>query len=157
MSFQAYGWGEGFSPESSSRNGDVIHADNTENTENTKKSIKNLNTKKKYKIQNINKEKVEQERKHKRGKGKDNNKRFSILLVNLRGYRSKEYSLKKALKKIKPSMILMNEIQLRGSMKVSLEPSYISWTKNRKTQAGGGVATAVARAFMNTAGGLVKA
>ena len=71
----------------------------------------------------------------------------------MRGYRSKEYSLKKTLKKIKPSMIAMNETQLRGRMKISLEPSYMSWCKNRTGQAGGGVATAVARAFMDKTGG----
>ena len=78
---------------------------------------------------------------------------FSILLVNLRGYRSKEYSLKKTLKKWKPSMVIMNETQLRGNMKVSLEPSYMSWSKNRTAQAGGGVATAVARAYMDKSWG----
>ena len=38
-------------------------------------------------------------------------------------------------------------------MKISLEPSYISWSKNRTGQAGGGVATAVARAYMDKTGG----
>ena len=61
MSFQAYGFGKGFSPESSSRKGDVISGD-----------------------------KIEKGRKNRRGKGKEINKIFSILLVNLRGYRSKE-------------------------------------------------------------------
>ena len=97
MSFQAYGFGKGFSSESSPRDGDVISGRN-----------------------------IEKRKKNRRGKGKEINKRFSILLVNLRGYRSKEYSLKKTLRKVKPSMILMNETQLRGSMKVSLEPTYIS-------------------------------
>ena len=75
------------------------------------------------------------------------------MLVNLRGYRSKEYSLNKVLKKLKPSMLAINETQLRGNMKISLEPSYRTWTKNRTGQAGGGVATAVARAYMDEAGG----
>ena len=136
MSVQAYGRGERFSPESSPRNGDIIP---TENTENTKKIVKYI-TQTKVK-------------KHRRGKGKENNNSFSILLVNLRGYRSKEYSLKKAVRKTKPSMILMNETQLRGSMKVSMEPAYITWSKNRISQTGGGVATSVARAFMCNSGG----
>ena len=50
-------------------------------------------------------------------------------------------------------MILMNETQLRGSMKVSMEPAYITWSKNRISQTGGGVATSVARAFMCNSGG----
>ena len=54
--------------------------------------------------------KEEKKRKKRRGKGKDK-RSFSILLVNLRGYRSKEYSLKKALKKVKPSMVNLNETQ----------------------------------------------
>ena len=91
----------------------------------------------------------EKKRKKRRGKGKNSIDVFSILLVNLRGYRSKEYSLKKSLKKLKPSMVLMNETLIRGNMKISLEPSYKTWSKNRTAQAGGGVATAVARAFMD--------
>ena len=38
-------------------------------------------------------------------------------------------------------------------MKICLEPSYISWSKNRTANAGGGVATAVARAYMDKTGG----
>ena len=101
----------------------------------------------------MSKEKKEKRRKRRRGKGNNDNKTFTILLVNMRGYKSKEYSLKKALKKVKPSMVTMNETLLRGNMKVSLEPSYISWSKNRTAQTGGGVATAVARAYMNKSGG----
>ena len=101
----------------------------------------------------MSKEKKGERRKKKRGKEKGRNSLFSILLVNLRGYRSKEYSLKKALKKLKASMVILNETQLRGNMKICLEPSYISWSKNRTANAGGGVATAVARAYMDKAGG----
>ena len=50
-------------------------------------------------------------------------------------------------------MVLMNETLMRGNMKISLEPSYISWSKNRTAQAGGGVATSVARAYMDKFGG----
>ena len=94
--------------------------------------------------QNIYSEKEGKGRKRRRGKGNSKKKTFSILLVNLRGYRSKEYLLKKTLIKVKPSMVAMNETLLRGKIKTSLEPSYISWSKNRTGQAGGGVATAVA-------------
>ena len=38
-------------------------------------------------------------------------------------------------------MVTINEMLLRGKMKISLEPSYVSWSKNRTAQAGGGVAT----------------
>ena len=48
----------------------------------------------------MSKEKKGERRKKKRGKGKGRNSLFSILLVNLRGYRSKEYSLKKSVKEI---------------------------------------------------------
>ena len=75
------------------------------------------------------------------------------MLINLRGYRSKEYSLKKALQKIKPSLVAMNETQLYGKMKVSLEPGYTSWCRNRSMKGGGGVATAVARTFLGSTGG----
>ena len=50
-------------------------------------------------------------------------------------------------------MLAINETLLRGNIKVDLEASYISWTKNRVGQTGGGVATAVARSFMNRVGG----
>ena len=50
-------------------------------------------------------------------------------------------------------MVILNETQLRGNMKICLEPSYISWSKNRTANAGGGVATEVARAYMDKAGG----
>ena len=43
-----------------------------------------------------------------RGKGKLNrrNSAFSVMLPNIRGYKCKEHSLKKILKKVKPSMKL---------------------------------------------------
>ena len=39
-------------------------------------------------------------------------------------------------------------------MKVCLEPSYVSWSRNRTTNAGGGVAAAVSRAHMDKTGGV---
>ena len=44
-------------------------------------------------------------------------KTFSVLLVNLRGFKSKKFSLEKALKSMKPSMIAMNETQIGGKNK----------------------------------------
>jgi hypothetical protein len=86
-----------------------------------------------------------------RGKGNKNqrNNTFSIFLTNLRGLKSKEYSLRKIIKKMKPSMILMNETQLTGRMKANLNP-FTTWTKNRSEEAGGGVATAISPQFKDT-------
>ena len=70
----------------------------------------------------------------------------------MRGYRSKEHSLKKIIKKLKPAVVVINESQLVGNMEVSLSP-YISWTKNRTQKGGGGVATAVSHIFKDTAVG----
>ena len=71
-------------------------------------------------------------------------------MLNIRGFRSKEISLKKTLKKTKPSMIIMNEIQLSGNMKVKLD-SYSCWTRNRSKKGGGGIATAVSREYRDSA------
>ena len=60
--------------------------------ENRKKITKQENTKK-YTVENKVPKKSNQGHKH-RGKGGKENK-FTIMLSNLRGYRSKEYSLKK--------------------------------------------------------------
>ena len=88
-----------------------------------------------------------------RGKGKKHkDTKFTILLTNLRGYKSKEHSFKKIVKKVKPSMILMNETQMLGKMKVSLKP-YTSWTRNRTDKSGGGVATSVSQHFGESAVG----
>ena len=77
---------------------------------------------------------------------------FSVMLVNLRGFKSKEVSLKKVVSKVRPQMVLLNEILLSGRMKVSL-PSYKCWTKNRAEKGGGGVATGVSREYMDSAVG----
>ena len=94
--------------------------------------------------------------KHKyRGKRKVNKRysSFSIFLSNIRGYKGKAYSLKKILKKVKPSMALLNETQLVGNMKVSLDPTYVSWTRNRTEKGGGGISTAVSKKYSDTAVG----
>ena len=85
-----------------------------------------------------------------RGRGNINRreKTFSVLLVNMRGYKSKERSLMNLIKKVQPSCVTLNETQLAGRAKVSLAP-YTSWTKNRATKGGGGVATAVSERFKN--------
>ena len=107
------------------------------------------NNKKHTKSNKNRKKKNQKERKIKyRGRGKVNKREdtFSVLLVNLRGYVSKERSLKKVLKKTKPSMVALNETLLTGKRKVSLLP-YTSWTKNRSEKGGGGIASAVAQIY----------
>ena len=77
---------------------------------------------------------------------------FSVLLVNLRGYKSKEMSLRKFVKKIRPSVVAMNETLLTGNMKVSMPP-YTCWSKNRSEKGGGGITTAVSQQFKDCAVG----
>ena len=113
---------------------------------------------KKYKTQQKNKkiDKNPNKKTRYRGKGKDKRKRsqtFSILLMNLRGLKGKKSSLEKVIKRLKPSMIALNETQLQGNAKVQL-PSYISWTRNRKEQVGGGVASCISKEFKDSAVGV---
>ena len=75
------------------------------------------------------------------------------MLINLRGLRSKEVSLKKILRKEKPSTLLLNETLLVGNMKVSL-PAYKCWSNNRAEKGGGGVATGVSKEYSNSAVGI---
>ena len=75
-----------------------------------------------------------------------------MLLVNLRGYKSKEISLKKLVKKTRPSAVAMNETLFSGNMNVSMPP-YICWSKNRSEKGGGGVTTAVSQQFKDFAVG----
>ena len=77
---------------------------------------------------------------------------FSVILTNLRGFKSKQYYLKKIIKKVKPSIVMMNETHLVGNMEVSLTP-YTCWTKNRTEQGGGGIAPAVNQKFKDSAVG----
>ena len=105
-----------------------------------------LPPKSKYKIQKNSK--IQNTKKKYRGKGRVNrrNNNFSVLLTNLRGYKGKAISLKKIIKKVKPSVVLMNETQLVGNMKVNID-HYDSWNKNRTKKGGGGIATAVSQLF----------
>ena len=90
-----------------------------------------------------------------RGRGKYNrkNRTFSILLANIRGYKSKEVSVKKLIKKVKPSMVLLNETLLAGNTKVTITP-YNIWSKNRKEKGGGGILTAVAQEYKDSTVGV---
>ena len=77
---------------------------------------------------------------------------MSILLVNIRGYKSKEASLKKVIEKASPSIILLNETLLTGNMKVKIN-TYSCWSKNRTEKGGGGIATAVSSQYKDSAVG----
>ena len=74
------------------------------------------------------------------------------MLANIRGIRSKEVSLKKVLKSVKPSAVLLNETLLLGNTSVSLTP-YTTWIRNRKEKEGGGILTAVAQQFKDSSVG----
>ena len=110
---------------------------------------KNLNSEKNSKKSKNGWVKVKRKNRY-RGKGKINSKEniFTVLLTNLRGYKSKETSLRKIIGKLKPSLVAMNETLLAGNMKVSI-PSYTSWSKNRTEKGGGGIATSVAENYKN--------
>ena len=64
----------------------------------------------------------------------------------MRGLKSKELSLKKVLKKVRPNLVALNEMLLTGNRKVTLSP-YIWWSRNRKEKGGGGIATGVSQQF----------
>ena len=82
-------------------------------------------------------EKIQNIKKMYRGRGKQNRKcaLFTILLTNLRGFKSKETSLKKIVRQTRPSMVLINESQLIGNMQVNI-PNYVSWTRSRTVKGG---------------------
>ena len=91
-------------------------------------------------------------RKSYRGRGRKTQRKldeFSVMLVNLRGFRSKRQSLKKIISTEKPSMVAINESQLTGRMQVSLKPM-VCWSKNRESKGGGGVATAVSPVYRDS-------
>ena len=69
---------------------------------------------------------------------------LSVLLMNIRGLKSKEYSLRKIIKRVKPGVIALNETQLKGRVNIDLKP-FTWWNKNRCEKGGGGVATGVAQ------------
>ena len=77
---------------------------------------------------------------------------FSIFLSNIRGYKSKKVSLQKIVKKVRPSLVLLNETQLVNNMKISLN-TYTTWTKNRTDKGGGGISTSVSQQFSDLAVG----
>ena len=70
-------------------------------------------------------------------------KTWTILHTNLRGFSSKEISLKSIINQMKPNIVTMNEVDFRKDKKVSIS-GYSSYTRNRKNNENmGGVATAI--------------
>ena len=140
--------GLGFPPQASP--GKELVSNPIENIENggvtyyvtppTKKIIKNKKSKKK--------KKTEKSQRKYRGRGKKNSKNsiFTVFLTNLRGYRSKETSVNKIIRKLRPSVAVMNETQLIGNMKENI-PQYVCWTRSRTEQGGGVIATAVSQEY----------
>ena len=80
---------------------------------------------------------------------------FTILLSNLRGFKSKKKSLETILDNVTPSMALLNETQMVGKMKMSLS-NYTTWVRNRSEKGGGGIATAVRQSYQDSAVGVCK-
>ena len=95
-------------------------------------------------------------KKHRGGAGvkKSADETFSIFFQNIRGLNSKAYSLRKLMKRIKPSVVALNETQLAGNAKINITP-YTWWTKNRNKK-GGGVATGVAQEQLEQVRGSTK-
>ena len=101
--------------------------------------------------------KISQKKKMKkyRGKGYKNYNEnhlnnLKILLLNIRGFKSKEVSLQNVTKLFHPSIIVLNETQLVGRENVKIE-NYISWSKNRTSRPGGGIATLVSKTLKESA------
>ena len=77
------------------------------------------------------------------------------MLSNLRGFKGKKKSLEKILETVRPSMLLLNETQMVGRMKMSLK-NYTSWVRNRSDRSGGGIATAVQQNYQDSALGVCE-
>ena len=79
-----------------------------------------------------------------RGKGRRNRKRktFTLLLSNLRGFKSKQVSLDKVIQNLSPTVLMYNETLMYGNNKVETD-GYLSFSKNRTTKSGGGISTSV--------------
>ena len=70
------------------------------------------------------------------------NSKLSILFSNIRGVESKKISLRRIVRKMKPSIVLLNETLLTGNKNLELDP-YYTWSKNRIDKKGGGISTSV--------------
>ena len=63
--------------------------------------------------------------------------------MNVRGFKSKRISINRIVRKVKRSIVALNETQVLGRSKMELEP-FTCWSRNRTHKGGGGVSTAVA-------------
>ena len=73
----------------------------------------------------------------------------------MRGFKSKKKSLENILETVRPSMVLLNETQMVGRMKMSLD-GYTSWVRNRSDRGGGGIATSVRQNHQDSAVGVCQ-
>ena len=85
------------------------------------------------------------------GKSRNNfvyHNNFSDLKIyhcNLRGFDSKRASLETIISSLKPNIVSLNETHYQGSKKINLR-GYETFSRNRITKGGGGIATAVCNA-----------
>lgn len=70
------------------------------------------------------------------------NRQLIVFHCNIRGFNSKKESLINVVNNVKPDIITLNETGIRNRNKVII-PGYISFCKNRKLRAMGGVSTSV--------------
>ena len=61
---------------------------------------------------------------------------------NCRGYNSKKVSFLSIIKGVNPNLVTINEVGFKKNKKLNL-PGYVSYNRNRQTEAMGGVATCV--------------
>ena len=67
---------------------------------------------------------------------------WTILHSNISGFNSKKISLENIISTVSPSVITLNEVGLRGGKKCSIK-GYDTYTRNRKNQSMGGIATSI--------------
>ena len=77
----------------------------------------------------------------------------SQLCCQICGVSNKKKSLETILDNVTPSMVLMNETQMVGRMKMSL-PNYTIWVRNRSHKGGGGIATEFRQSYKDSAVGV---
>ena len=81
-----------------------------------------------------------------RPRGKRKSKQSSVdlklLHINPRGWTSKRAAMLDVIENVKPDYVNINETQLRGENKVQMK-GFVSFSKNRKETAGGGICSAV--------------
>ena len=67
---------------------------------------------------------------------------WRIYHNNIRGYDSKQTSLKSILSTIRPNVITLNETLYRGNRKLIID-GFQTYQRNRSDNSGGGIATAI--------------